>query len=168
MKNSRSAAIAAVVAAALALSPIASHAQYNQFQQDQIRARLAQSRADRAASEAAARTAQQERYDQISEREEKRRASMPEPTECQLKSRYVEFVTANRQSGMPESAIPDLFGPKLDASWKERARHRIYIDANLALSDPATLGEQVYRECQAAAQAKAAQYRGAFSMPPKK
>ncbi len=68
---------------------------------------------------------------------------------------------------MPESAVPDPFGPKLDAGWKQHARHRIYTDANLALSDPAALGEQVYRECQAAAQAKADQYRGAFSMPPK-
>ncbi|MDR8102480.1 hypothetical protein KPB04_12150 [Burkholderia cenocepacia] len=89
-------------------------------------------------------------------------------TECQMKSAYVEFVVSNRQRGLPESAIPDLYGEKLDASWKRRARQRIYTDANLALSDPMRLGEQVYRECQAATQTKAEQYRGTFSMPPKK
>lgn len=84
-----------------------------------------------------------------------------------MKSRYVEFVTANRQSGMPESAVPDPFGPRLDAAWKMRVRHRIYADANLALSDPMRLGEQVYRECQAANQASTPRYHGTFTMPPK-
>ncbi|VBB13381.1 hypothetical protein BSTAB16_3566 [Burkholderia stabilis] len=93
---------------------------------------------------------------------------MPAPTECQLKSRYVEFVVSNRQHGLPESALPDLFGDKLDGAWKQRVRERVYTDANLALSNPMQLGEQVYRECQAAKQANAAQYHGAFSMPPKK
>ncbi|CAG9259554.1 conserved exported hypothetical protein [Burkholderia diffusa] len=71
-------------------------------------------------------------------------------TECQMKSAYAEFVVSNRQRGLPESAIPDLYGKKLDAAWKRRARGQIYSDANLALSDPMRVGEQVYRECQAA------------------
>ncbi|KWE25693.1 hypothetical protein [Burkholderia territorii] len=70
--------------------------------------------------------------------------------ECQMKSAYAEFVVSNRQRGLPESAIPDLYGKKLDAAWKRRARGQIYSDANLALSDPMRVGEQVYRECQAA------------------
>ncbi|WP_176048179.1 hypothetical protein [Burkholderia sp. BCC1644] len=74
----------------------------------------------------------------------------PKPaTECQMKSAYAEFVVSNRQRGLPESAIPDLYGKKLDATWKRRARAQIYSDANLALSDPMRVGEQVYRECQA-------------------
>ena len=71
-------------------------------------------------------------------------------TECQMKSAYAEFVVSNRQRGLPESAIPDLYGKKLDAAWKRRARTQIYRDANLAMSDPMRVGEQVYRECQAA------------------
>ncbi|KWI89585.1 hypothetical protein WM11_21725 [Burkholderia ubonensis] len=90
-----------------------------------------------------------------------------QPNECQMKSAYVEFVAANRQRGLPESAIPDLYGTKLDGVWKQSARGRIYSDANLALSDPMRLGEQVYRECQAANQANAARYHGTFTMPPK-
>ncbi|MBR8475807.1 hypothetical protein [Burkholderia cenocepacia] len=43
-------------------------------------------------------------------------------TECQMKSAYAEFVVSNRQRGLPESAIPDLYGKKLDAAWKRRAR----------------------------------------------
>ncbi|WP_233343501.1 hypothetical protein [Burkholderia cepacia] len=69
-------------------------------------------------------------------------------TECQMKSAYAEFVVSNRQRGLPESAIPDLYGKKLDATWKRRARGQIYGDANLALSDPMRVGEQVYRECE--------------------
>jgi hypothetical protein len=71
-------------------------------------------------------------------------------TVCQMKSAYAEFVVSNRQRGLPESAIPDLYGKKLDAAWKRRARAQIYGDANLALSDPMRVGELVYRECQAA------------------
>ncbi|VWB88846.1 hypothetical protein BLA13014_04114 [Burkholderia aenigmatica] len=85
-----------------------------------------------------------------------------------MKSRYVEAVVSNRQNGLPESSNPDLFGSKLNADWKLRVRHRIYTDANLALSDPARLSVQVYRECEAATRPAPEQYRGAFSMPPKK
>lgn len=70
-------------------------------------------------------------------------------TECQMKSAYAEFVVSNRQRGLPESAIPDLYGNKFDAAWKRRVRAQIYRDANLAMSDPMRVGEQVYRECQA-------------------
>jgi hypothetical protein len=88
------------------------------------------------------------------------------PHECQMKSAYVEFVISGRQQGMAEGSVPDLYGDRLDRSWKAATRHAIYSDANLVLSDPMRAAEQVYRDCEADRGARATKWRGTFSMPP--
>ena len=79
-------------------------------------------------------------------------AQAAEPSDCQMKSAYVEFVISNRQHGLAEGQIPDLFGDKLDRGWKMRARHAIFTDANFAVADPMRMGEQVFRQCESANQ----------------
>lgn len=83
-----------------------------------------------------------------------------------MKSAYVEFVISNRQHGLSESQIPDLYGSRLDREWKRRALHTIYVDAAFALSDPMREAEQVYRECEANRKADSIRWKGSFTMPP--
>ncbi|MDN7913712.1 hypothetical protein [Burkholderia cepacia] len=151
----------------IGLIPQISAGQYNPFQQAQIRSRLAQAKADREASEVEASRQRQAQYEQNEAQERERRAKMPPPTECQMKAAYAEYVTQNRQEGLAAGGVPEPFSGKLDPAWRERVAKRIYSDPNIFLVNPSLLAQQVYRECQAAAQADSQQYRGAFSMPPK-
>ena len=122
-------------------------------QQDIVRARIQQANEQQAALDAERQANYQAEVNAAKAAADKQRAEAPPPTECQLKSVYVEHVITWRQQGYNENAVrdltPQLIGNKLDPAWTDRVRRSVYADANLALSNAGRVSDQVYQECEA-------------------